>query len=87
MPRDGVRHQIEFYRRLRPGEPPSLDNAQSLIRNLFLDNRRYDLGRVGRFKLDRRLGTETENTPRILTLDDVLTVIRLLSSLIEERTA
>ena len=68
--------QIEFYRRLRPGEPPSLDNAQSLIRNLFLDNRRYDLGRVGRFKLDRRLGTETENTPRILTLDDVLTVIK-----------
>ena len=47
-----------------------------MIRNLFLDNRRYDLGRVGRFKLDRRLGTETENTPRILTLDDVLTVIK-----------
>ena len=55
--------QIEFYRRLRPGEPPSLDNAQSLIRNLFLDNRRYDLGRVGRYKIDRRLGSETPGLP------------------------
>jgi len=68
--------QIEFYRRLRPGEPPSLDNAQSLIRNLFLDNRRYDLGRVGRYKIDRRLGSETPGLPRILTLDDVLKVIQ-----------
>ncbi|MCH7621331.1 MAG: hypothetical protein IH870_05475, partial [Chloroflexi bacterium] len=52
--------QIDFYRRLRPGEPPSLENARTLIRSLFFDPRRYDLGRVGRYKLNRRLG-QTEN--------------------------
>jgi DNA-directed RNA polymerase subunit beta len=52
--------QIEFYRRLRPGEPPSLENAKNLVRNLFFDGRRYDLGRVGRYKLNRRL-TQTDN--------------------------
>ena len=47
--------QVEFYRRLRPGEPPSLENFRNLIRNLFFGPRRYDLGRVGRYKLNRRL--------------------------------
>ena len=68
--------QIEFYRRLRPGEPPSLENARNLIRNLFFEPRRYDLGRVGRYKLNRRLG-QTDNTDlRTLTLKDMVAVIR-----------
>ena len=68
--------QIEFYRRLRPGEPPSLENARSLIRSLFFDPRRYDLGRVGRYKLNRRL-SQTENADlRVLTLEDVIAVLR-----------
>ena len=46
---------LEFYRRLRPGEPTSLDNARDLIKNLFYNERRYDLGRVGRYKLNRTL--------------------------------
>ena len=50
---------LEFYRRLRPGEPTSLDNARDLIGNLFYNERRYDLGRVGRYKLNRTLGLET----------------------------
>ena len=67
--------QIEFYRRLRPGEPPSLENARNLIRNLFFEPRRYDLGRVGRYKLNRRLG-QTDNTDlRTLTLKDMVAVI------------
>ena len=70
--------QIEFYRRLRPGEPPSLENARTLIRSLFFDPRRYDLGRVGRYKLNRRLG-QTENADlRVLTLGDMISVIRTM---------
>jgi DNA-directed RNA polymerase subunit beta len=70
--------QIEFYRRLRPGEPPSLENARNLIRNLFFDPRRYDLGRVGRYKLNRRLNQTSNADLRTLTLEDVVAVIRTM---------
>src|SRR5919106_400407 len=70
--------QIEFYRRLRPGEPPSLENARNLIKSMFFDGRRYDLGRVGRYKLNRRLG-QTENADvRTLTLEDIIALIRTM---------
>ena len=67
--------QIEFYRRLRPGEPPSLENARTLIKSLFFDPRRYDLGRVGRYKLNRRLGQTDNADLRVLTLEDMISVI------------
>ena len=67
--------QIEFYRRLRPGEPPSLENARTLIKSLFFDPRRYDLGRVGRYKLNRRLGQIDNADLRVLTLEDMISVI------------
>ena len=67
--------QIEFYRRLRPGEPPSLENARTLIRSLFFDARRYDLGRVGRYKLNRRLGQTDNADLRVLTLADMVAVL------------
>ena len=70
--------QIEFYRRLRPGEPPSLENARTLIRSLFFDPRRYDLGRVGRYKLNRRLGQTDNADLRVLTLGDMISVIRTM---------
>ena len=70
--------QIEFYRRLRPGEPPSLENSRTLIRNLFFGPRRYDLGRVGRYKLNRRLGQASKNDLMTLSLDDVVNVIRTM---------
>ena len=70
--------QVEFYRRLRPGEPPTLENSRTLIHNLFFAPRRYDLGRVGRYKLDRRLG-QTENADKMtLTVADVIAVIRTM---------
>ena len=70
--------QIEFYRRLRPGEPPSLENSRNLIRNLFFAPRRYDLGRVGRHKLNQRLN-QTENAGLMtLAVDDVVAVIRTM---------
>src|SRR6478752_6365592 len=72
---------IELYRRLRPGDPPTRDNATSLLENLFFNERRYDLARVGRYKLNGRLhaddrGTERESTERILTNEDLLEIIR-----------
>jgi len=65
---------IEFYRRLRPGEPPSVDNARELIQNLFFNDRKYDLGRVGRYKLNRRLGVDEKT--RTLTRNDFVEMIR-----------
>jgi DNA-directed RNA polymerase subunit beta len=65
---------LEFYRRLRPGEPPSVDNARELIENLFFNDRKYDLGRVGRYKLNRRLSLEEKT--RTLTKNDIVELIR-----------
>ncbi len=70
--------QIEFYRRLRPGEPPNLDNARNLIYSSFFDPRRYDLGRVGRFKLNRRLSQEERSDSRVIALADIVAVIRTM---------
>ena len=52
---------LEFYKKLRPGDPPTLDNARSFVQNLFFTARRYDLGRVGRYKLNRRLCLDTDS--------------------------
>ena len=65
---------LEFYRRLRPGEPPSVENASELINNLFFNERKYDLGRVGRYKLNRRLGIDEKT--RTLTKNDIVELIR-----------
>ncbi len=65
---------VEFYRRLRPGEPPSVDNARALLENLFFNPRKYDLNRVGRYKLNRDLDRDTEE--RTLTKDDIVALIR-----------
>ncbi len=70
--------QVELYRRLRPGEPPSVENASNLIKTSFFDSRRYDLGRVGRYKFNRRLQIEERPAQRILSLDDMLRVVRTL---------
>ena len=67
---------LEFYRRLRPGEPTSLDNAKDLIQNLFYNERRYDLGRVGRYKLNRSLDRDRENTVRTLEAEDIITLLK-----------
>src|SRR6185503_8854845 len=49
---------VEIYKRARPGEPPTVESARAYFRNAFFENRRYDLSRVGRYKLNRKLGTE-----------------------------
>ncbi|TAK36211.1 MAG: DNA-directed RNA polymerase subunit beta [Chloroflexota bacterium] len=67
---------IEFYKRLRPGDPPTLDNARSLVSSLFFNFRRYDLGKVGRHKLNKRLGMTVPMTQRVLTKEDLVEIVR-----------
>jgi DNA-directed RNA polymerase subunit beta len=67
---------LEFYRRLRPGDPPNMDNARQLLNSLFFSFRRYDLGRVGRHKLSKRLRIDVPQTERILTPLDLIEIVR-----------
>jgi len=69
---------LEFYRRLRPGEPPSVENAKNLLQNLFFNSRKYDLGRVGRYKLNRRLSVDAPLTHRTLTKEDLVALMRTM---------
>jgi len=67
---------LDIYKKLHPGELPSLDNARKLIKNLFFDSSRYDLGTVGRYKLNKRLGLNVSLKERTLTKDDIIEMIR-----------
>ncbi len=67
---------LEFYRRLRPGDPPNQENAKQLLNSLFFSPRRYDLGRVGRYKLGKRLRLDPAPTERILTPRDLIEIVR-----------
>ncbi len=74
---------LEIYRKVRPGEPAVSENAEALFKNLFFEPRRYDLGKVGRFKINKRLGLTTENTKAnwILTHQDLIGTIAYLINL------
>jgi DNA-directed RNA polymerase subunit beta len=67
---------IDIYKRLRPGEPPTHENAQTLLNNLFFNPRRYDLGRVGRYKLNNRLGLDIDERCRCLAKEDFIEIVR-----------
>ena len=69
---------LEFYRRLRPGEPPNVENAKNLLDNLFFNPRRYDLGRVGRYKLSRRLKGGGPADSRTLAPEDIIGLLRMM---------
>ena len=71
---------LEFYRRLRPGEPPSVENAKTLLENLFYNPRRYDLGRVGRYKLNRKLGPpgDQDENARTLSRQDIIHLLQAM---------
>ena len=72
---------VELFKKQRPGEPPSVDNAKALLNQLFFDPKRYDLTRVGRYKLNSRLGLDVDIDTRTLTHDDILALVRELVSL------
>src|SRR5205085_9956263 len=63
---------IEVFKKQRPGEPPTLDNARNLLRALFFDPKRYDLTKVGRYKLNQRLGVNVPEDTRVLTTEDIV---------------
>ncbi len=68
----------EIYRRLRPGDPPTVPNARALVKRLFFDPKRYDLTRVGRYKINQKLGIDVDDNMRILTAEDVVSALRYL---------
>src|SRR6266496_2662024 len=68
----------DIYRRLRPGDPPTAANARALIKRLFFDHKRYDLGRVGRYKINQKLGVDDKNDSRILTKNDLIAATKYL---------
>ena len=67
---------IELYHRLRPGDPATVDSARSLIEQTFFNLRRYDLGPVGRYKLNKRLGVDLADTTRTMQPSDLLSIVR-----------
>src|SRR5258708_29868874 len=69
-----------IYRRLRPGDPPTAANARALIKRLFFDPKRYDLGRVGRYKINQKLGIKGGDS-RILTKEDLVAATKYLLKL------
>ena len=73
---------VEIYRMMRPGEPPTKDSAEQLFQNLFFNHERYDLSEVGRMKFNRRLKIDAaKETPGILDLDDILSVMKGIVSI------
>jgi len=74
---------IEIYEKMRPGEPAVFENAQQYLHQLFFDSRRYDLAKVGRYKLNKRLGIKVpnDNTNFVLKKEDIIATIRYLIGL------
>ena len=72
---------IEIYRRLRPGEPPTVDASRSLLEGLLFNPQRYDLARVGRYKVNKKLNLTTEKEVTVLTDEDIVATLRYLLSL------
>jgi len=74
--RDEPEALISIYRKLRPGDPPNIENAKNLINNMFFSFPHYDLGHVGRYKLNKRLGLSVPEDQRTLTKEDIIEIIR-----------
>jgi DNA-directed RNA polymerase subunit beta len=72
---------VELFKKQRPGEPPTVENARSLLNQLFFDPKRYDLTRVGRYKLNSRLGLDIDLDARTLTHDDIIALVKELVSM------
>jgi len=72
---------MDLYRKLRPGEPPTVEGGQQLLDSRFFDGKRYDLGRVGRYKLNKKLRLNVPDTVRVLTAEDILAAVDYLINL------
>ena len=72
---------LDIYRKLRPGEPPTREAAQTLLDNLYFNPKRYDLAKVGRYKVNKKLGLEHDLSQGTLTVDDIVSAIRYIVAL------
>jgi len=72
---------LDIYRKLRPGEPPTREAAQTLLDNLYFNPKRYDLAKVGRYKIGRKLGRDVDLHDSVLTLEDIVATIKYLVAL------
>ena len=72
---------LDIYRKMRPGEPPTKEAAQNLIENLYFNPKRYDLAKVGRFKVNKKLGLDLELSQSMLTISDIVATLRYLVAL------
>ena len=73
---------IEIYKRLRPGDPPTVENARSLLNSLFFDPKRYDFAKVGRYKVNKKLGLTIDKSQKTITREDIIAVVKYLLDLI-----
>jgi DNA-directed RNA polymerase subunit beta len=74
--KDQAEALVDIYRKLRPGDPPNVENAKKLIDNQLFNSQHYDLGIVGRYKINKRLGLDIPETQRALTKEDIVEIIR-----------
>ncbi|MDQ3486069.1 MAG: DNA-directed RNA polymerase subunit beta, partial [Actinomycetota bacterium] len=72
---------LDIYRKLRPGEPPTEEAAQTLLDNLYFNGKRYDLAKVGRYKINKKLGLDEPLSASVLSIDDIVATIKLLVTL------
>jgi DNA-directed RNA polymerase subunit beta len=77
---------LDIYRKLRPGEPPTREAAQTLLENYYFNGKRYDLAKVGRYKINKKLGVDEAFDQQTLTIDDIIATIRYLVALHDGRT-
>jgi len=76
---------LDIYRKLRPGEPPARDAAQQLLENYYFNPKRYDLAKVGRYKINKKLGLSEPYDKQVLTQSDIVAAIRYIVALHEGR--
>ena len=72
---------LDIYRKLRPGEPANVDAAQALLNNFYFDSRRYDLAKVGRYKINKKLAIEADPRASTLSLEDIVATVKYLLAL------
>ena len=77
---------LDIYRKLRPGEPPTKEAAQTLLDNLYFNAKRYDLAKVGRYKINRKLGLADDLSHSILSVDDIVATIKYIVALHDGET-
>ena len=72
---------LDIYKKIRPGDPATVDSARNLVQSIFFDPRRYDMAKVGRFKINKKLGATVPMSARTLTKEDLVSILRYIINL------